>query len=407
MTEDKKLRIIIIGSGLAGLTAARILREHHDVTVFERGSASVATGGQGIAIGPNGMKILNTLGYSAELAGGVPLRSMRSYDSQGNLQDETHWDLQTRFGAETLGHLRSDFWDELFRLATAPSVELGIKGLPAKVLFESTVVNVDPIEGVVTLSDGSTAAGDVVILADGIHSKLRSSIVDVKPEPKKTGLTCHRVAISASEADQALGSLPIPLWWQRTNRENCMFFINGPDRSNRFVLAYPLRNQTYYNLSCMMKTEVSRKDTTESWDANADLGNIVGHFGYNEALKRILSVATVVKTWELQDLDPLPTWTRGRAIIIGDAAHAMTPMQAQGANMSIEDAEAFRLLFPRTQREDVPGVLQRIDRIRRPRAAESLRRTRETHGNLSAAERLNANFDFFMGYCGVFSVLDA
>jgi salicylate hydroxylase len=99
------------------------------------------------------------------------------------------------------------------------------------------------------------------------------------------------------------------------------------------------------------------------------------------------SAAAEVKVWELQDLEPLPTWTRGRAILIGDAAHAMTPMQGQGANMSIEDAESLRLLTPETRREDVPAILKLAESVRRPRVVQVLEETRKSHTNVGVAER--------------------
>lgn len=164
MTTETKLRIVIVGSGLAGLTAARILREHHDVTVYERGSASVATGGQGIMIAPNGIKILNSLSYNPERCGAVPIHGIRMYDKGGNLLNDVGFvDSKLRFGADFLALKRSDFRDELLRLATAESEELGIGGEPAKMVFNNSVVGLDPQEGVITLSDGSTASGDVVI----------------------------------------------------------------------------------------------------------------------------------------------------------------------------------------------------------------------------------------------------
>ena len=63
MATERKLKVCIVGSGIAGLAAARILREHHDVTVFERGSPTVATGGQGIVFFPSTVKIAKRMGY--------------------------------------------------------------------------------------------------------------------------------------------------------------------------------------------------------------------------------------------------------------------------------------------------------------------------------------------------------
>lgn len=142
-------------------------------------------------------------------------------------------------------------------------------------------------------------------------------------------------------------------------------------------------------------------------------------------------VVNEVKMWELQDLDPLPAWQRGRAILIGDAARtctpetselcyepvkdkrlltgrctldAMTPLQGQGANMSIEDGEAFRLLMqPGITAADVPAVLNWIDELRRPRVNQVVKNTREASFGLTAEERLarvaiNADYDGILDY---------
>ena len=163
MRNDNKLQVIIVGSGLAGLTAARILREHHHVTVYERGDAAIATGGQGIIIAPNGVKILESIGYDHDRAGGVPILGIRTYEKDGNVKEDMEMILKPRFGADCWAQKRSDFRDELMRLATTPSVDLGITGDPARIVFDTLVVGLEPEEGVVVLSDGSKVTADIVI----------------------------------------------------------------------------------------------------------------------------------------------------------------------------------------------------------------------------------------------------
>jgi salicylate hydroxylase len=177
-----------------------------------------------------------------------------------------------------------------------------------------------------------------------------------------------------------------------------------------------------FNLSCIMRTQESSKSTTESWNAEGDRDKMLESFGdFSESLRRILrygwvacgpdranrhSAATEVKVWELQDLEPLPTWVRGRAIVIGDAAHAMTPMQGQGANMSIEDAESLRLLKQDTRSQDVPEILKLAESVRRPRVVKVLEETRKSHTALgTVAERMTRNLDFNCSYNGIFEAL--
>ncbi|KAI1387175.1 FAD binding domain protein [Hypoxylon trugodes] len=405
--EDQKLSVIIIGSGLAGLVAARILREKAQVTVYERGEPSVATGGQGIANFPNAINIMKQLGYDPERSGSVPIQGFRTRDKLCNMIFDTGFPFEEKYGSPCLSHMRVDFRAELLRIATAPSKDLGIGGDPAKVVFRNGAKDIDPEAGEVTLDDGTKVKADVVIIADGIHSRLRPKIVgENSPQPQKTGLTCCRVAIDANKAIEAYGRLPE--WWeeQKTSEKRITIYEAG-DGSDRIMVVYPLRHLSYMNMSCIYATTEEKESTTVSWMADGNREEMLEIFhDFHPSLKALLGAATEVKVWELQDLEPLDTWVKGRAILIGDAAHAMTPLQGQGANAGIEDAEAFRLLLePGVTSDDVHGILKRIESVRLPRATAVLNNTRAMSRGIKGDERYQ-RMDENCTYHGIYKALE-
>ncbi|KAI1078801.1 FAD binding domain protein [Whalleya microplaca] len=406
MAVGNQLSVIIVGSGLAGLAAARILREKHQVTVYERGEPSIATGGQGVASFPNAVKILRDIGFDADRAGSVPICGFRTLDKGGKQIFDSAVPFEEKYGAPAMSHMRVDFRAELLRLATAPSKELGIGGEPVKMVFNNGARDIDGEAGVITLDDGSKAEADVIIVADGIHSRLRPRISGSGcPDPEKSGLTCCRVAVSVNEAIKALGHLPD--WWQkqRTGDRRVMIWEAG-DGSDRIMVVYGLRHTNYMNMSCVFPTRHEKESTTQSWFAEGDRQEMLDIFSdFDPSLVALLGVATEVKLWELQDIEPIPAWTSGRAILIGDAAHAMTPLQGQGANMGIEDAEAFRLLMePGVRRADVPDILRRIEHVRKPRNTAVLGNTRKTSRGVKGDERY-AVMDENCTYDGIYKAL--
>ena len=178
MTGQETLRVLIVGSGLAGLTAARILRESHEVTIYERSAKTFAREGQGLSTTPNAVRILDSIGFDRKLAGSVESEGYRTYDKSGKLLQEIDPKMKETFGASSLTHLRVDVRNELVRLATAPSAELGIVGEPAEIVYDTPVIDLDAENGAVTLIDGSEVKADLVIGMCGQMHVLSTTVME-------------------------------------------------------------------------------------------------------------------------------------------------------------------------------------------------------------------------------------
>jgi salicylate hydroxylase len=74
--------------------------------------------------------------------------------------------------------------------------------------------------------------------------------------------------------------------------------------------------------------------------------------------------------WALYDREPMPTWTKERLTLLGDAAHPMLPHLGQGANQAIEDGIALATILGRVENAAVPAALRAYERLRRERVAD-------------------------------------
>ena len=113
-----------------------------------------------------------------------------------------------------------------------------------------------------------------------------------------------------------------------------------------------------------------------------------------------------IKLWQLRDHDALSTYIKGRTLLIGDAAHAMTPHQGQGASQALEDGEALSLFIDQpVNRDTVTNVIHDIDRVRRIRASKIQAITRSVHEKKSP-EMMWKNQQYNFTYNGIKDCLE-
>lgn len=156
------------------------------------------------------------------------------------------------------------------------------------------------------------------------------------------------------------------------------------DGTPRSIVVYPCRQFEVVNFGCIAPDDLIASQTTESWSAEGKLTDLLATFSDFTYLQPALQQASQLMLWQLRDQDPLPTYINGRTVLIGDAAHAMTPHQGQGGAQAVEDAEGFVLFNGEgVSRDAVPTILRDFDRVRRPRASQVQSNTRDAHNRQS------------------------
>jgi salicylate hydroxylase len=169
------------------------------------------------------------------------------------------------------------------------------------------------------LDGGASEPADVVVAADGVHSALRRAITG-GGEPAYAGCVGYRAMIPM----EALPSL--------TDREALQFWM-GP---GRHIVHYPVQGGATMNVLAVVRAPAWR---SERWMAPCDPAEAHAAFaGWDPEATEIVGAMTEGRRWALLERRPLKRWSRGRAVIVGDAAHAMLPHQGQGAGQTIEDA---------------------------------------------------------------------
>ena len=199
MSEQKALSVIVVGGGIGGLSAAVALRQAgHNVKIFERSSLS-SEAGLAITLYPNAVRILGRWGMDLGKARMVHNRGIEILQADVTPMRTVFYADQSqyerRFQAPCLLSHRADLHDALRGLAVGEDGS----GAPAELVTDAAVVSYDPEKGVVALEGGSTMAADLVVAADGLHSRAHEHILGEERAAKPSGTTVIRFMISTKD----------------------------------------------------------------------------------------------------------------------------------------------------------------------------------------------------------------
>ncbi|CCT75844.1 related to salicylate 1-monooxygenase [Fusarium fujikuroi] len=356
------LKVIIAGAGLGGLGAAiAMARAGHNVEVFEQ-SRFLNEIGAAIHIAPNATRVLKSWDIDFTELQAVLCNAIKIYDHTGKLifVPVKLEELQKSIGTkdEWLLTHRVDLHSTLRKAATGNTFAGSIK-----IHTASKVVKADAETAEITLADGVKHKGDLLIGADGVHSKVVSAVAGSPPVRISTKQNTFRflVPIDKLMANPITGPFFGKLGF------DCQHVFTTRDRR---MVVYPCRNAKLLNIVAMHPAEDAGLDSESSWLAGGrvqDLLDVYKEFG--PELIEMCRIGEDLKLWSLATRDPPTKFYKGRTVLLGDAAHPMLPHQGQGGAQSFEDAAALGVLFPAdTTLDDVPQRLELYNKLRYPRS---------------------------------------
>ena len=326
-------RIAVVGGGLGGLCAANCFAQFGaDVTVFEK-APEISEVGAGIQITPNGARVLSALGLG-KAADEKSVRAQAIVPMDGvSGREITRFDLQDRGKAYRFFH-RAD----LINLLTKGALARGVRVKTGSEVIEYK-------DNVVISKDGTSARFDLIVGADGVHSKLREYL---NPDVAQffTGQVAWRGVVDEPNAE------PVARVWMAPGKH---------------IVTYPLSGGRM-NIVAVQERE---SWAAEGWNHPDTPANLRAAFADCAApLQSMIRKIDEPLLWGLFRHPVAENWFSGSKVILGDAAHPTLPFLAQGANLAFEDA--WVLATSCNNNKDIGDALNAYQGSRQARVSKAI-----------------------------------
>ncbi|MCF3639051.1 FAD-dependent monooxygenase [Rhizobium sp. TRM95111] len=335
--------VAIVGAGVAGLAAALCFaRKGIAADIFEQADA-LREVGAGLQISPNAARILGDLGLldalrqrwsepeRVSLRSGLTLKRLADVDISGNA---------ARWGAP---------YGVLHRATLQALLQEAVRREPLCSLHLGTRIQNAAADA---LTEHTGYRPDLVVGADGVWSKLRSHVPGAEP-PLFSGSVAWRMTVPMGE---------MPDLFDRS----AVTAFAGP---SAHLVAYPLREADSFNLVAIHRAPDPGKGWRHEASSAARAALAAAFSGWHGDLAGLLARVDGATFWPLHSVEDGRWYDDRECLLIGDAAHAMTPFAAQGAAMAIEDAAELAATLADDAGADLAGRLRSYESERRRRVA--------------------------------------
>ena len=346
------LKVAVVGGGIGGLVLGLALRERGISFDLYEQAEELREVGAAVALSANGTRELRRLGVGelVESVSVVPSALVIRRGDTGRViadhpigRDGTY---EATFGAPYYGLHR-------VALLQALAERFGSDGLHLS--RRCVGVQERPSGAELHFADGSSAAADLVVGADGVHSVIRPHVAG-SIRATFSGTVGYRGLVPVKDIPSLPDPTPLQFW-------------AGP---GRHLLHYAIDGGKTINFLAVVRVP---EWTNDAWMEDCQVSDAVDAFaGWHPAVTEMVGAPDAGARWALHDIEPLERWHTDRVVLMGDAAHAMVPHQGQGAGQTIEDAIALADCLA----DDPAFALQRYAERRRKRTAAVQKLSRRT-----------------------------